>query len=291
MIFAPPILRPGIFRHAFGVGRIASAGKSLDPATRDYLSQIKATGQTVTPVQESAIDAFFVKQRASGRYDMIGQMNLPIWGTAAANAICMKSQTVGVFINSPIHGAGWVEGTGPSYFDPGAARTLAALGIATANSSIWMLQLNSPAETSVILGCYDSTPPAQTRFQLSNTAASGTGTITMHNPALGSSLNAGDTIRSGIFVGSNPSTSLRFISRRTAAGVSYWQNAVVDTTPLPNTRPFVFRRSNMGVPDISSVTRLGFWGWGRRILTQAEAEDFSLDLKTLWETCTGQTIP
>ena len=52
MIFGPPILRPGIFRHAFGVGRIASA-TALHPLAAAYVAALGSSPSAIPRISRA----------------------------------------------------------------------------------------------------------------------------------------------------------------------------------------------------------------------------------------------
>lgn len=281
MIFGPAILRPGIFRHAFGVERIVPPRSGFDPATRDYLAQIQATGVTVTSTQQSAINAFIVAEKAVGRWSLHKRFYFPIWANAAANAICMKSLTSGTFVNSPTMGAGFIKGNAMNqYFNINT--TLGALGITSGDgSSIIGLK----AETSVA--------------NRGNWGALNVGGyIVDFRPATGLGRRMtwlqSDSSVTGVF-----DTSQRtgvIVSTRTSASQYTVHNDISDlgvvvyAGGVPTVNPFVMARNNGGTADLYGDSEIAFVGFGLG-LNAANARAYAAAVKKLWQDCTGLTLP
>jgi hypothetical protein len=84
---------------------------SLDPAA-SYIAALTAAGATATAPQQSAISTFISGEIAAGRWDSIKRLYLPIWGSAAPNALCMKSLTSGTFVGGVTPSSGYVNTDG-----------------------------------------------------------------------------------------------------------------------------------------------------------------------------------
>lgn len=291
MIFGPAILRPGIFRHAFGVGRIASAGNSVDPATRDYLAKIQAAGVTVTSIQQSAINAFIVAEKAAGRWDSHKRIYLPIWGSAAANAVCMKSLASGTFVGGVTHGAGFVQGNGTNgYFNTSV--TPSTLGQTLSSASITALITQAPSGTAAAtaIGSIDGgdTSKLIEFSHLSSTAiiframtAAGIGAVQI-------ALARASQI--GIFVSSREGGDRRIIQRLTSGVTTLVNTAAANAGSVPTTGAYQMMRSGFSGGAAYSDGRYGFFAASLG-QTVAEAQAFTANVKTLWEISTGLTLP
>jgi hypothetical protein len=258
-----------------------SPGNSVDPATRDYLAQIQAAGVTVTSIQRSAIDAFIVAEKAAARWDSHKRIYLPIWGSAAANAVCMRSLTSGTFVNSPTHGAGFVQGNGStSYFNTNA--TVGDFGWTDATCLLGVLISENSTADATLGGFADASHRAiLTRFN---------GNLGGNHPVSGIFLNAGTP--TGICAISATNTAMRRLHRRATSG--FTTPAEVATTAvatLTTTRAVSFMaRNTAGAISGHSNAKFGafFGGLG---LSTADVSAFTANLKTLWESCTGLTLP
>jgi uncharacterized membrane protein (UPF0136 family) len=290
MIFAPAILRPGIFRHAFGIGRFASPGNSVDPATRDYLAQIQATGVTVTSIQRSAIDAFIVQEKAAGRWTLHKRFYFPIWANASANAICMKSLISGTFVGGVTHATGYIQGNGTTgYLDTGSAGNLRTLGLSGSNLTYMVGISQESALLSVIKGVFDGN--ALNRCQLTNEISVSQNTFAC--PLLSTNAVSVSSPRNGILVGSATSTTARYLHRRKTAGTTV-ATSTTDSggVDVPNSQPYIMARNNLssGLSDLHYSGRIFASSYGLS-MSQAQAADYSLNVKSLYETCTGLTLP
>ena len=98
-------------------------------------------------------------------------------------------------------------------------------------------------------------------------------------------------VRRGIFYCGLTATNARYFRvRRTAAVQAVGSNTISDTTtPSTSSMAVMARNDQSGVSEHSNA-RIGasFMGLG---LSVADADAFTLNLKTLWETCTGLTLP
>jgi len=92
-----------------------------------YIASVINTGATVTSGQKSAIDTFVKAEKAASRWNGIKRLYFPVWGLAAANAICMKSLTSCTFNGAFTHASGYIQGGINKYISLGT--TLAGLGL------------------------------------------------------------------------------------------------------------------------------------------------------------------
>lgn len=253
----------------------------LDPDAKAYVNAVIATGISVTSTQRNAINDFIKAEKDASRYASIKRLYLPIWGTAAANAIDMVTRASGTFINSPTHGAGFVQGNGlTSYFNTNA--TVGDFGWTDATCLIGALIYQNSTIDATVGGFADASHRAiLTRFS---------GSLGGNHPVSGIFLNAGTP--TGICAISATSTAIRRLHRRATSGFSTpAQSATPSTATFTNTRAVSFMaRNTAGVISGYNDARFGvfFGGLGQ---STADFEAFSLNVKTLWETCTGLTLP
>lgn len=299
MIFGPPILRPGIFRHAFGVGRIASPRVNVAPATHDYLGQLVAAGvNTANPVPgtaitwaqvTAAIDAFIVAETFAGRWADHRRIYLPIWGLAAPNAICMKTCTSGTFVNSPTHGAGFVQGNGStSYFDAGVSPTAAGFSATSGSMFAVVYQNDSRSDARMMLGARNNSDPATGECSLYQGSASVVQAIIGRAPAI-PVVALTVAARTGVFHSNRNSAQGLLLSQRRASVTR--TTAATSTAAISTLNFSVMAITDGAIRNLHTNARLGAYGFGLGLANNAAVDAFTANLKTLWESCTGLTLP
>jgi len=268
------------YAYAYQLNGTQTSG--LDVDAKAYINAIVSAGATVNSTQRTAINNFVKAEKASSRWDSIKRFYLPIWGIASPNAICMKSVTSGTFVNAPTMGAGFVKGNGfSSYFDTGA--NCVDLGITPGSSHIFALvkaKTNSIAFTTNI-GVSQASRKIL-RLVRNNTT---------DEAAAGAQLNGGAGTGNGIFIASETATNSRYLAQRNLSG---YASRVTSTTSnadqYPSANVFSMSLSNNGTPTQYSEAELGAFGFGL-VIPSSAASDYTLNIKNLWETCTGLTIP
>ncbi len=263
--------------------------QGLDPDAKAYIVAVEAAGAIVTSTQRNAINAFVKGGKADGWWASMRRIYLPIWGIAAPNAIDIVSRISGTFVGTPTYGSSSVSFASGAYFNTNTS--FAAQGVSSSSGYIfalvtaWTGVLNyiggaGASSNASVLGRLDS---VNLRLRFSGiTEGSGQVTATGNAGTLGiisASRQGGDrkiyrrsnagrtqvaTLTSGNF-GSPPPSSVYF---------SGYNNADTAGATAP----------------VSLVSTLGFWGFS---LGLADAQDslFTSAIETLWETCTGSTIP
>jgi hypothetical protein len=257
---------------------------NMDADAAAYIAAIEGDGITVSATQKSALDAFYRAGKADGWYSALKRMYLPIWAAATPNARCMVSGMSGSFVGGVTPAAGYVQGNGTNgYLNSGLSYGTAGLsaGSAMIGELVYAAETRSPY--NAYNGCGGS---GVERFSM------GQGTdseMVFFHP------NTTDRHQlappqNGIFVGSSTATNARYLMRRNTSGVSSGSSTANHTTNVPNIDIFFMARNSNGAPTFWSNKQLGacFFGTGINLAT---AEDFTLALKTLWETCTGLTLP
>ena len=265
----------------------------LDPNAKSYIDAVVAAGATVTATQRNAINAFVKTEKAESRWTMQKRLYLPIWGVASPNAIDMVGLTSGSFVGGVTHTAGYVTTNGTSgHFlsnvSPGdAGCTLNGTGVYALYTALTSLLL---VNSSTYFGAQNV--DGGTRARLSGGAAEAS-RFSFFGPNQGSFTSiftAGD--QRGIqFLGRDMSTNRFVILRQSSTLLS--QNQSNTSSALNSTIPMCwFAHNNNGtVGNYTSATaRLGVAGMTEG-MSQANAEAFTINLKTLWETCTGLTLP
>ena len=83
-----------------------------DPDANAYIVSLLAAGATLDTPQQNAINTFVSGEKTAGRWGGIKRLYFPVWGLAAANAICMKSLATGTWTGGAVtHAAGYVQST------------------------------------------------------------------------------------------------------------------------------------------------------------------------------------
>ena len=265
----------------------------LDPTAKSYIDAVIAAGATVTATQRNAINAFVKSEKAGSRWTMQKRLYLPIWGVAAPNAIDMVGLTSGSFVGGVTHTTGYVttNGTSGHFLSNvsvgGAGCTLNGTGAyALYTSAASLLLINS----NTYFGSQNS--DNGTRVRLSGGVAE-TARFSFFGPNQGSFssiLTTGD--QRGIqFLGRDTSTN-RFVVLRQGSNLLS-QNQSNTSSALNSTIPMCWlaHNNNGTIQAYTAATaRLGASGMTEG-MSQANAEAFTVNLKTLWETCTGFTLP
>ena len=266
-------------------------GGGFDPDATAYIALLSGDGASVSGSQAAAINDFFVSGKDEGWYSELKRLYLPIWGAAGPNARCLVSGTSGTFNGSMTHGSGFVTGDGSSsYFDVGA--TPSAMGIANGDAFLMRGIHTSPAGgVHSGFGVADtSTAASLAMLNFASTHASA-GTTYFRQPSSTASAQItgqGSEYR-GIYIGSSTATNARFLLRRRSGGTTVVSNTTLATTAIKDLSPYCMaRRLTAGLNTPSPGSEFA-WAFGTG-MTQAQAEDFTAALETMWETCTGLTL-
>ena len=269
-----------------------SAFGQADPAAA-YIAAITAAGATVSAPQQAAISTFISGEKTAGRWDKMKRLYFPVWGLAAANAICMKSLTSGTFTGTVTHTAGYVTSDGTTgHFladvSPGGA------GLTLNGSGAFALYTGASSVTLVNTQSYFGAQTAEslTRFKLSggNAEASRFSFFGPNNTSFSTVSTSGDQ-RGVQFLGRDTSTNRFVILRQTSTLIS--SNSSNTSSALNSSIPMCWLANNVNgaVSNyVHDTARLGCAGMAEG-LSQVDAENVTLAIKTLWETTTGLTLP
>jgi len=260
----------------------------LDSDALAYISAVTATGATVTKVQRSAINDFIKAEKAAARWTPIKRLFLPIWGSAAANAIDMKIRATGIYVGGVTHAAGYVQGNGSTgYMSMGTSPS--AQGLTASSSFIFALVRQAESRTGAnfsIMSAANVTSRNSIAHIIYNNQSA------LFSSSVASYLTSPDNMnRAGIFYGGSTANNARYFRARRTAGVqSIGSNTTTDNTSASTSTMYVMAANSAGTTVEYSNARIGAVGMGMALST-ANADAFSLALKTLWETCTGLTLP
>ena len=266
-------------------GALSSGG--FDRLAARYIRAVETSGMSVSPDKKSAIDTFFKQGKTDGWLSSMRRIYLPIWGAAAPNAIDMCSGASGTFIGAPTYNPSTVSFASNAYFNTGtsfAAQGLSAssgciFALVTAWSGAGDLGGAGAAGNTTRLGKNDT---LNLRIRYSGVTEGG-GQLTA----------TGNSGTLGIVSGSRQGGD-RKIYRRSNSGRSNVATSTSANSGFPPSSNVYFAGYNntdvsLTIP-IPTVCTLGFWGFGLG-LTDAQDSAFTAAMETLWETCTGATLP
>ena len=254
-----------------------------------YISAVEtALGSSITSTQKGALNAFVLAEQAAGRWTSHKRLYLPIWANAAANAICLKSLASGTFAGTVTHGAGYVQGDGSTgYFDTGLnMRTTfaAAPGADAAVGAISCL-------------CYAADSRADRRVYMGAQSGSDSGIVEqitsagVGGRAFSTHLACSGSTRTGvILVCSRTGRADRYVQRLTSGGLTTANDTVSNPVYASSNTLTLMARNAGASRDLFFNGKIGSGGVHYE-MTEASGSAYIANLKTLWETCTGLTLP
>jgi hypothetical protein len=277
---APPI------QFGLGLSLARAGGAALDADAAAYIAAVETAGATVSGGQKSAIDTFYKTGKSDGWYSSIKRMYLPIWASAAPNAIDMIALGSGTFNGTVTHAAGYVEGDGTTgYFDTAFNPSTNSI----TNASAWMGGIFFDSSGNAQAGAFTA---AGTTLIIASLAAP-----SLRSEICGSTRRYDTSVtlsadRDGIFSANRRSGTTRH--RVIGSGGVEWSNDFTDTNAgtMPNGNFYFLARNRI---DTSSVDQ--FWTakhgamWLGAGVAASGDEAFALALKNLWEGTTGLTLP
>jgi hypothetical protein len=261
----------------------------MDQDAESYIDAVFSAGGTVGGEQQAAINTFFKEEKMAGRYELLKRIYLPIWGVAAPNAICMTSLTSGTFVGGVTHSSGYVSTNGTTgyfIFDQAPA----SLGLTTSSGSIYCLVTAASAinGNTTLGGVQDSSNASRTSF-----AGGGSGNRSIRVFSA-TSLTYLEADSRSVLVASRTTTTTTSAYKRTSSGFVTTVNEGSALSPSVGTvQPMAYMANNNNgtITTLApAAAQFGAYGMGLG-MTSAQAENFSANLKTLWETCTGLTLP
>jgi hypothetical protein len=264
-------------------GALSSGG--FDRMAARYISAVETAGATVTSTQRTAIDAFFKTSKSQGWVSRLRRVYLPIWAAAAPNAIDMLTVASGTFGGTITHSNGFATGNGSTgYFEYDT--NAAAQGLSASTGLLFWLGATG-GTTGVQLGGYNGSGAA-TRAVLNANATSVNSEMTSFATVINATI-AGANL--GILLSTRTSTTSHKIFQRRAAFAQRGATATaVETSASASVTQTAWARGQGATRTNFSNAGLGAHGIGLG-MTDSQAENFTLAIKTLWETSTGLTLP
>ena len=245
-----------------------------------YIAAVEtAKGSSMSGVQRGAIESFIMAEKAASRWALHKRIYLPIWGNSGANAIDIVTRATGSFPNGATHGSGFVQGNGVNqYFDFGV--TPAALSLTNTDVSLTVLFKAVPTTAGIknAVGCYSGAAFMSLATESSSSNFYGNYcTLNADSNSL--------TVQPGIWSYGRDATKWELVYNITGVpNYTYTRiGAAVGTVPTVNLRAMA-----LSAAEQQSDAQLGAFS-ASRFLTSASA--YTNNLKTLWQTCTGLTLP
>jgi hypothetical protein len=236
----------------------------------------------ITAAKINAIDTFIRAEKSAGRYTSLKRFYLPIWSNASGNAICLVSRTSGTFVGGVTHGAGFVQGNGTTgYFNSGV--TTDAMGLSRTSNCAGVLVAQAATADSHFIA-------SQSGLQSID--------IVCYSPIAraGNYGSVGDITTSranqvGIIATSRTSDTAHKVAQRRQSSYNLvtGSDSTAGTGAITNNAVFM-SRNHTGTPSSFSNARFGA-AWFALGLNDSDLENYTLNLKTLWETCTGNVLP
>lgn len=263
--------------------------RGLDADAKAYIDAIVAAGATITASQRNAINAFVKGGKTAGWWTSMKRIYLPIWSIAAPNAIDITTRLSGTFVGTPTYGASSVSFASGAYFDSGT--TFPAQGLTTSSGYIFTLLTALTGTFISIAGsgsAANTTTLARTdannlRFRYSGTTE-GSGQVTA----------TGNVGTLGIISGSRQGGDRKIYRRSNTSRsqIATLTSGNFGTIPQSNVYFSGVNSTDIagGSIPVTIVSTLGAWGFGLG-LTDSQDSAFTAAIETLWETCTGSTIP
>lgn len=272
-------------KYALGNMLNGASIQGIDPDAKLYIDAIVSAGATVTSSQRRAISNFIKGEKIASRWALLRRLYLPIWSIASPNAICMKSLASGTFNGTVTHAPGYVlSNTTTGYMNTNVG--IVTLGLSLNSYHFAGLYKASSAQTNSYLFGSQSSSNSNRLFTSGNLM-----TGDLSSPTLGRVTGAVPSAdRIGIFTFGG-STSNRFLKQRKTSGVVTLGATTTTNNVTPNNNNVFFLANNLnGTPNGFCGEQIGAFSIGLE-MTDSQDTGYTLALKTLWEACTGFTLP
>lgn len=263
---------------------------SINDDAAAYVHALRSVGTVVPTYQMRAISNFIVAEQTAGRWSKLKRLRLHGWNLAAANAIDMASLASGTFsVSGVTHAPGYVQGNGSTGFlNTGASS--GGDGLTDADFMLGVLAYTAPTGSSAatFIGAYASgSAYAQLQSYSTNQIRARINGRDYY-PVLARSSQKGVLLMSR-------DAGYDYILRRSAAGVSYPLNTAASAAglALSSASNYVMALNEQGSSPPNQThndAKLGASFVGLA-MSKTDAEGFSHNLKTLWESLFGLTLP
>ena len=274
-----------------GLNSRQGGGSALDADARLYIAAVEtALGTPIATALPNAVNPkriisdFIKAEKAASMWSMHRWLNLTIFNNSAASSIDMVAGNVGQFALSGVnHAAGYVQGDGTSgYFDTLINwNTFATVDNATIGT-INLTGNGSPNMTSIGVGATAATGisvSSQNAGVIPTTAWAGAGIV---RGAIGTS---------GIQMASRSGGVTRMI-RRSASGITEDTNPGALTGSVVNAPITMMVRRTAAGTNFTQYSNAQIGGGIISLgMSSTQLADYSLNLKNLYESLTGLSLP
>lgn len=277
------------FTHSF-TKNFVGLEAALDVDAKDYIDAVVATGVTVTLPQRLAISNFIKAEKAASRWTSIRRLFFPIWGSAAANAIDMKIRSTGTYVGGVTHAAGYVQGNGSTgYFNFGTPLT--SIGLTASNGMLFALcnLADTNTDPRSLLAVTNSTGFEGIDSSSGSSIRMYYGNGTSGQGQLAATLSP-RSAHTGVFTASYDGTTRNFRRRNSTGTTSLGSTAGIAYSITNNQNMYAMALNSVGSAVRNHNGRFGSYGAGLS-MSNSDADAFSANLKTLWETSTGLLLP
>ena len=266
----------------FGAFNIFLTADWIDPHAAAYLALVEGSGVTPSGDQIGAVNDWFVAEKAASRFSKIKYMVFPIWSNVAANAIDLISGGSGSFVNTVTHANGHFQANGTnSFFD--TLTPASSLGLTNNNYAIHKIAVSAGQVSEMDWGAIDADGRYIGQIVHSETQQR---TIFLSESRI---YNVDRADQIGIisvfrYDGKDNATRLKggTYSELVSATV-----APISDLPTGNMAVSALRQAAI----ISNYSSSQVGGFIMAETMGADNEAFVRNLKTLWETATGLTLP
>jgi hypothetical protein len=250
-----------------------------DADANAYITSLLSVGAAVTTTQQDAINTFVKAGKADGWWSSLKRLYLPIWASAAPNAVDMITRASGTFNGTVTHSAGYIQGNGTTgYFTTGtASNTL----IATESGMIGTLNYTAIPSANMITAASG----AGTGATSARSGSENSGLIPL-TTWLGANVVRATIGTSGILLSCRLSGTTISGKRNTAGYTEDTNTAATTASMSADNFLFLARQTTAGFA--SNQIGAAFIADG---VDNTIRQSFTLALKNLWESTTGLTLP
>ena len=258
-----------------------------------YVNAIETElGTSIATALPNAVNAkysiynFIKLEKAASRWTSHKRIYLPIYNNSAASAVDMVSRLSGTFtgIGSVTHAAGYVQGDGTSgYFDSGFIPS-SSMAAGSASMAVLVKSTQSRDAFRCLAGVQNTIGPKLLRIGTTATNLLAAGFTNTAPPAFSFSL----ADATGILISNFTSGNNTFSQRKTAGFSALSSNSTTNTQAPATSSVYMLAQNADGSAGSFSNAQIGAFTISNGLASPA---DFTLNLKTLWESLTGLTLP
>jgi hypothetical protein len=270
---------------------------SLDPDAKLYIATVEAAlGATIEAALPNAtnpkkiISDFYRAEKDAGRYSLHKRLYLPIYNNLAANAVDAITRNSGTFAGTVTVAPGYVQGDGSTgYFD--TLSRFDTLGIT--ESSGYQFGLVYSGTLAVLAQIMGSGAGIVSQTVLGQ--AANAGRLRLRHSGTGTGSIEFATVIEGIVSGSRTTSNRSLYKRSNGSRSVLISTDGENSGSIPSSNVYGLAYNNtvtegVSIPSAFSNVAIGAFGFGLG-LTDSQDSGFTANLKTLWESLTGLTLP